>query len=76
MCPGGYVVAAASGSGQLVTNGMSYYQRDSGIANSALVVAVNPADWQNRVLGGVKMQEELEQRAFMLGGSNYHPRPS
>lgn len=71
MCPGGAVIAASSSPGELVTNGMSYFKRDSGIANSALVVTVSPADWDNEVLGGIRMQQELEQRAFKLGGENY-----
>ena len=71
MCPGGYVVGASSEPGRLVTNGMSYFQRDSGVANSALVVTVSPADWGSDTLGGIKMQEELEERAFIMGGSNY-----
>jgi uncharacterized FAD-dependent dehydrogenase len=71
MCPGGYVIAASSAPGKLVTNGMSYFKRDSGIANSALVVTVSPEDWEGETLGGMKMQEELEARAFVMGGSNY-----
>ncbi|MEN6350787.1 MAG: FAD-dependent protein [Syntrophomonas sp.] len=71
MCPGGYVVAAASGPEQVVTNGMSCMARDSGIANSALVVTVNPSDWDHRVLGGMELQEELEKRAFLMGGGRY-----
>ncbi len=71
MCPGGYVIAASSESGRLVTNGMSYFKRDSGIANSALVVTVSPEDWEGDALGGMHMQEKLEERAFVMGGSNY-----
>ncbi len=71
MCPGGYVIAAASGPGQVVTNGMSYLARNTGIANCALVVTVNPADWDNRVMGGMEFQENLENRAFELGGGKY-----
>lgn len=71
MCPGGYVIGAASGEGQVVTNGMSYFARDTGIANSAVVVTVKPDDWQNKVLGGVELQERLEQQAFEMGGGNY-----
>ena len=40
MCPGGQVVASASEPGGVVTNGMSLYARDSGVANSAIVVNV------------------------------------
>ncbi|MBO8158147.1 FAD-dependent protein [Thermosyntropha sp.] len=71
MCPGGYVIGAASGEGQVVTNGMSYFARDTGIANSALVITVYPEDWNNEPLGGMKLQEELERKAFKLGGGNY-----
>lgn len=72
MCPGGYVINAASEPGRLVTNGMSYFARDTGVANSALVVTVTPADWDNTPLGGMEMQEELESRAFEMGGGNYY----
>lgn len=71
MCPGGYVIAASSQAEGVVTNGMSYDTRDSGIANSALVVTVNPADWQNTTLGGIEMQEKLEQKAYVMGGGDY-----
>ena len=71
MCPGGYVIGAASAAGQLVTNGMSFFERDSGVANSALVVTVTPDDWNHETLGGIRWQEELEKRAFVMGGENY-----
>lgn len=71
MCPGGYVVAAASQKGQVVTNGMSYAARGNHLANSALVAAVTPADWGGSILGGMEMQEHLEKRAFELGGGDY-----
>ena len=45
MCPGGYVVAAASEEGRTVTNGMSYADRDGENANSALLVTVNPEEF-------------------------------
>lgn len=71
MCPGGYVIAGSSGEGQVLTNGMSYNSRDSGVANSALVVTVSPEDWNFEALGGIKLQEDLEHKAFVMGGSNY-----
>ncbi|HWP95983.1 MAG TPA: NAD(P)-binding protein [Syntrophomonadaceae bacterium] len=71
MCPGGYVIAASSEAGQVVTNGMSYFNRDSGQANSALVVTVSPADWHNTPLGGMELQESLERKAYELGGGGY-----
>ena len=45
MCPGGKVIAAASETGGVVTNGMSDYRRDAPYANSALVVNVGSADF-------------------------------
>lgn len=72
MCPGGYVVAAASEEGRLVTNGMSYADREGTNANSALLVTLNPKDFPYEgALGGVKWQEELEEKAFLAGGGNY-----
>jgi len=44
MCPGGYVVNASSEPGMLALNGMSYHDRASGVANSAIVVTVSPED--------------------------------
>lgn len=71
MCPGGLVVAAASETGGVVTNGMSLYKRASGISNSALVVNVTPEDFGNHILGGMEFQRKYEQLAFQCGGSNY-----
>ncbi|WP_337611107.1 NAD(P)/FAD-dependent oxidoreductase [Mitsuokella jalaludinii] len=71
MCPGGFVVAAASEKERVVTNGMSNYRRDSGIANSALLVQVAPADFGQEVLAGMALQQELEGLAFALGGRDY-----
>lgn len=71
MCPGGQVVAATSLEGHVCTNGMSNYHRDSGIANSALLVQVGPEDFGTEVLDGMKLQDKLEKLAFTLGGKNY-----
>ena len=71
MCPGGQVVAATSELGHVCTNGMSNYHRDSGIANSALLVQVGPDDFGQEVLAGMMMQDKLEAMAFDLGGRNY-----
>lgn len=71
MCPGGTVVAAASEIGGVATNGMSTYRRNSGVANSALLVQVNPMDWHGDVLGGIRFQRMLETAAFALGGGDY-----
>ena len=72
MCPGGYVVAAASEEGGVVTNGMSYADRDGENANAALLVTVNPAEFPYEgALGGMKWQRDLEQAAYRVGGGNY-----
>ncbi|WP_200814194.1 NAD(P)/FAD-dependent oxidoreductase [Megasphaera vaginalis (ex Bordigoni et al. 2020)] len=72
MCPGGTVVAAASEKGMVVTNGMSVYRRDSGIANSALVVNVTAADLGSASpLAGIEFQRHYERLAYEAGGGNY-----
>ena len=71
MCPGGQVVAAASEAGRVVTNGMSLYARDSGVANAALLVQVRPEDFGGAVLGGVAFQREYEAAAFRIAGGDW-----
>ena len=71
VCPGGEIVAAASETGRVVTNGMSYYSRDGENINGALLVSVTPDDFGNAPLGGIEFQRELEARAFIAGGNNY-----
>ena len=74
MCPGGYVVAAASEAGRVVTNGMSYADRDGENANAALLVTVNPEEFPYEgVLGGMKWQRELEEAAYNVSGSYRAP---
>ncbi len=73
MCPGGMVVAAASEAGRLVTNGMSQYSRNEQNANSAIVVGITPEiDYPENALAGIELQRGLEEKAFKLGGENYH----
>ena len=73
MCPGGYVVAAASELGRVVTNGMSYANREGENANAALLVTLNPADFPREgPLAGMYWQREIEEAAFRAGGGNYH----
>ena len=72
MCPGGYVVAAASEAGRVCTNGMSERARDGENANSALLVTLTPDMFPHKgALGGMRWQRELEERAFQAGGENY-----
>lgn len=72
MCPGGYVVASASEEGQVVTNGMSFFDRSGENSNSALLVSVLPEDLGEDIFDGIRLQEEIEKRAFELGGKNYY----
>lgn len=72
MCPGGVVVAAQSEENTVVTNGMSYYARDEVNSNSALLVGVSPDDFdRSDVLSGMYFQEEIERKAFIIGGGDY-----
>lgn len=76
MCPGGYVIGAASEEKGEVTNGMSRFARDGENANSALLVSVSPEDCfretgSTHPLAGVEFQRKLERAAFELGGGDY-----
>lgn len=67
MCPGGYVVNSSSNKNKLCINGMSNYKRDSGYANSAIIVSVGPDIYGNGLFDGLKFQETLEENAFNIG---------
>lgn len=72
MCPGGTVVAATSEPGRVVTNGMSQYSRNERNANSGIVVGISPEqDFPGGPLAGVELQEQLESKAYELGGKDY-----
>lgn len=72
MCPGGFVVAAASEENRVVTNGMSEFKRDGENANSALLVGVTPADFPgDHPLAGIEFQRKWESLAFEAGGRDY-----
>ena len=69
MCPGGYVIKAASAPETAVTNGMSYHARDGKYANSGLLVDVRTEDFPGEdPLAGVRLQEEYEHLAYVNGG--------
>ncbi len=68
MCPGGYVVNASSEEGRTAVNGMSYHDRASGNANSAIVVTVPKESFADpSPLGGMYLQRELEEKAYQAG---------
>lgn len=73
MCPGGQVMASNSEENTIVTNGMSNFARDGQNANSAVLVNVTVEDYyRNTPLDGMYFQEDLEKKAFELGGRNYN----
>jgi hypothetical protein len=75
MCPGGWIVDAATEPDHLCTNGMSLSRRDSPHANAALVVTVEPRDYLGRFgagpLAGLALQRQVERRAFENGGGGF-----
>ena len=72
MCPGGWIVPAATEPDGVVVNGMSLSKRDSPYANSGLVVAIENEDLSRAgykgVLAGVDFQRAIERAAFNAGG--------
>lgn len=65
MCPGGYIIPAASAPGQIVVNGMSPSNRGTRWANSGMVVEILPEDVSgDDPLRMMHMQQEIEQRFF------------
>lgn len=72
MCPGGFIVPAATAPGEVVVNGMSPSRRDSQFANSGIVAAVELNDFKDFCkhgpLAGMYFQAEVEQRACVVAG--------
>jgi uncharacterized protein len=72
MCPGGWIVPAATEGDEVVVNGMSLSRRDSPFANSGMVVAIEPEDLgeyaKHGVLAGVAYQKDIETMANRAGG--------
>ena len=67
MCPGGHVVDSSSENKRICVNGMSYSDRNSGYANSAIIVNCDPGDFGDDLFSGMYFQEELEHKAFVAG---------
>lgn len=66
MCPGGFVVPAASGPHQIVVNGMSPSNRGSKWSNSGMVVEIRPEDLAENNL----FTEELKTKSEELKATN------
>ena len=74
MCPGGWIVPAATEPDGVVVNGMSLSRRDSPFANSGVVVTVDAADFgpaADGPLAGIALQRRIEQAAFRAGGGQF-----
>jgi uncharacterized protein len=71
MCPGGFIVPAATAPGEIVVNGMSPSRRDSRFANSGIVVSVDELDFKEFTKAGplaaMEFQAAVEQRACVTG---------
>jgi uncharacterized FAD-dependent dehydrogenase len=72
MCAGGYVMPAVSEPEHFCTNGMSLSRRDSGFANSGLMITLAPEDFGSpHALAGMTLQRRYERRAFEVGRREY-----
>lgn len=73
MCPGGIIAPCATASGEVVTNGWSPSKRDQPTANSGIVVELRLSDFKNvekNPLAAMEFQEQIEQKAWLEGGSS------
>ncbi|WP_417237746.1 NAD(P)/FAD-dependent oxidoreductase [Bizionia sp.] len=73
MCPGGFIVPAATANGEVVVNGMSPSKRNNLFANSGIVVEIDVHKDLYKyehfgVLKGLEYQKDLERLAFTAGG--------
>lgn len=72
MCPGGFIVPAATAQEEVVVNGMSPSRRDSYFANSGIVVGIEREDLaafeQYGEFAGLEMQKAMEKNAWLAGG--------
>jgi uncharacterized FAD-dependent dehydrogenase len=75
MCPGGFIVPAATEAEGVVVNGMSLSRRDSPFANSGMVVGIEPTDLEaagfTGPLGGLEFQRKIERAAYRAGGGAF-----
>ena len=89
MCPGGFVVNSSSEDEMLVVNGMSYSDRNSSTANSAIIISIDEKDFMNPfffkdgaeyllqekdALCGMRFQQALERKAYQLANGKIPPQ--
>jgi uncharacterized FAD-dependent dehydrogenase len=74
MCPGGIIAPSMTNPGEIVVNGWSPSRRNNPYANSGLVVSVDGEDFKpyekHGALAALHYQQDVEQKAFLAGGSN------
>lgn len=74
MCPGGFMVPAATENGEVVVNGMSPSKRDSKFSNSGIVVSVHDKDFMAYAKSGelraMDYQAEIERKNFEMAGNS------
>ena len=79
MCPGGYVIPASTGAGELVLNGMSMSSRSAPMANAGVVVEVRPEDIGRTDISDpfcmIRIQEAIEKKVFEASGSQTQTAP-
>ncbi len=78
MCPGGFVVPAATAPGELVLNGMSLAARNAPYANAGLVVELRLEDIcdSDSPLAALEFQAAVEQAVFAAGGRGTQHAPA
>jgi hypothetical protein len=74
MCPGGFIVPAATHQEEIVVNGMSPSKRDNQFANSGIVVAIELSDLKeyedHGPLAGLAYQKAVERKVWLAGGGS------
>ncbi len=81
MCPGGFIVPAATAKGECVVNGMSPSGRNNVFSNSGIVTEVRSEDIEDYtkhfgVLGGLQFQAQLERMAYTQVGASGNLAPA
>lgn len=81
MCPGGFIVPAATTGGECVVNGMSPSGRNNRFANAGIVTEVRAEDIEEftqhyGVLGGMRFCQQLEQMANTQAGASDNKAPA
>lgn len=79
MCPGGYVLSSGTKQGQIVSNGMSNFNRSSHYANSAIVVSIHKESFAAAdIFAGLQFRNSMERQGFEMvqnaGGDKHLPK--